>query len=49
MTGSDSWASFEGQNVQHVDLELVPANLTRMDLFDRVRTLSFHAMHTCIF
>lgn len=36
MTGSNSWQSLEGHMVKNIDLEVVPATLTRMDVFDKV-------------
>ncbi|KAF5834885.1 flagellar/basal body protein [Dunaliella salina] len=33
---ADGWAPLAGHKVVHVDLENVPATLTRMDLFDKV-------------
>jgi len=33
---ADGWTSLAGHKVVHIDLENVPATLTRMDIFDKV-------------
>jgi hypothetical protein len=36
LTHDKGWVSLEGQRITHVELEEVPATVTRMDLFDKL-------------